>query len=100
MLHMFAMVFKCFLAVFSQVFQTFVSSVSSVFFCMLQLLYLDVSKVDRMLRMGFAWEATGGAGDVQGDVSPLLVRSLAPCAGTVQTLALGSDIQMVASPLE
>jgi hypothetical protein len=30
----------------SQVFQTHVSSVSSIFFCMLQLLHLDVSKVD------------------------------------------------------
>jgi hypothetical protein len=30
-----------------QVFQTYVSSVSSVFFCMLQVLHLDVSKVDR-----------------------------------------------------
>ena len=37
--------FKCFQA-FSQVSQTLVLSVSSVFFCMLQLLYLDVSKVD------------------------------------------------------
>ena len=30
-----------------QVFQTHVSSVSSVFFCMLQVLHLDVSKVDQ-----------------------------------------------------
>ena len=30
-----------------QVFQTHVSSVSSVFFCMLQVLHLDVLKVDR-----------------------------------------------------
>jgi hypothetical protein len=30
-----------------QVFQTHVSSVSSVFFCMLQVLYLDVSELDR-----------------------------------------------------
>jgi hypothetical protein len=29
-----------------QVFQTNVSSVSSVFFCMLQVLYLDILKVD------------------------------------------------------
>jgi hypothetical protein len=39
---MFAMIFKCF-----QVFQKHVSSVSSVFFCMLQVLHLDVLKVDR-----------------------------------------------------
>jgi hypothetical protein len=49
---------------FSQVFQTIVSSVSFVFFCMLQLLYLDVSKVDRVLHMRCMWEAAGGAGDV------------------------------------
>jgi hypothetical protein len=30
-----------------QVFQTHVSSVSSVFFCILQMLHLDVSKVDQ-----------------------------------------------------
>jgi hypothetical protein len=43
--------------VFSQVFQTLVLSVSFVFFYMLQRLYLDVSKVDRVLHMGRAWEA-------------------------------------------
>jgi len=36
------------------VFQTLVSSVSSVFFC---ILHLHVSKVDRVLHMGYAWEA-------------------------------------------
>ena len=45
--------------VFSQVFHTLVSSVSFVFFCMLQLLHMDVSKVDRVLHMGCAWEAAG-----------------------------------------
>jgi hypothetical protein len=59
---MFGMVFKCFKGVFA--------SVLSIFFCMLQLLHMDVTKVDRVLHMGFAWEAAGGAG-------PLLVRSLA-----------------------
>ena len=51
---------------------------------MLQLLHLDVSKIDRVLHMGCAWEATDGAddvrgdvGDVRGDVDPLLVRSFA-----------------------
>ena len=64
---------------FSQVFQMLVSSVSSVFFCMLQLLHLYVLKVDRMLHMGCAWEAAGGAsdvpdgmGDVQDGAGPLL----------------------------
>ena len=66
--HMFQSVFRCFIRmfasvllecctclqwfsnffqVFSQVFQTLVSSVSSVFFCILQVLYIDVAKVDR-----------------------------------------------------
>jgi hypothetical protein len=39
--------FQCFLVVFYQVFQKYVSSVSSVFFCMLQVLHLDVLKVNR-----------------------------------------------------
>jgi hypothetical protein len=50
---------------------------------MLQLLHLNVSKVDRMLLMGCAWEAAsgvdnvrGGMGDAWGDVGPLLVHSL------------------------
>ena len=47
---------------------------------MLQLLHLDVSKLDRVLHMEYAWEAAGGTddvqgsvGDVQGDAGPLLV---------------------------
>jgi hypothetical protein len=64
MLRMFAMVFKCFLSV-SQVFRMLVSSVSSVFFCMLQLLHLNISKVDQVLHMGCAWKAVGAADDVQ-----------------------------------
>jgi hypothetical protein len=35
------------------------ASVSSVFIHMLQALYLDVSKIDRMLHMGYAWKAGG-----------------------------------------
>jgi hypothetical protein len=73
-------VFQNIFEAFSQVFQTLVSSVSSVLFCMSQLLYLDVSKVDQMLHMWCVWEAPGDAGDVRditGDVqsgtSPLLV---------------------------
>ena len=72
---MFAMVFKCFSIVFV--------NVSSVFFCMLQLLHLDVLKVDRVLHIGCAWEAADGVNDIQGgvgdarsDAGPLLVRSL------------------------
>jgi hypothetical protein len=55
MLHMFAIVFKVFL----QVFQTHVSSILSVFGCMLHVLYLDVSKVDRLLHIGCTWEVGG-----------------------------------------
>jgi hypothetical protein len=52
-------------------------NVSSVFFCMLQLLHLNVLKVDQVLHMGCAWEAAGGAGNVRGNTSQLLRRSLA-----------------------
>jgi hypothetical protein len=45
-----ALVFKCFMCFF-QVFQMHVSNVSSVFIRMLQVLYLDVSKVDRVLHL-------------------------------------------------
>ena len=55
--------FKCF-QVFLQVFQTLILSISSVFF-MLQLLHLDISKVDRVLHMGCVWETAGSAGNVQ-----------------------------------
>ena len=43
-----------------QMFQMHVLSVSSVFKRMLQVFFLDVSKVDRVLHMECAWEAGGG----------------------------------------
>jgi len=43
---------------------------------MLQLLYLDVSKVDRVLHMEYAWETASGMDDVRDDAGPLLVRFL------------------------
>jgi hypothetical protein len=61
--------FRCFCKCFRRV--------SSAFFCMLQLLYLDISKVDRVLHMRCAWEVAGGVGDVRGGTGPLLGRSLA-----------------------
>ena len=61
MLRVFEMVFKCFSGVFLQVFLKHVSSISSIFRRMLQVLHLNVSKVDRVLHMGCAWEAAGGA---------------------------------------
>jgi hypothetical protein len=50
MLRMFAIFFKCF-HVFFQVFQKHVSSISSVFRRILQVLHLDVLKVDRVLHL-------------------------------------------------
>jgi hypothetical protein len=47
--------------VFLRVFQTHVSSVSSFFRRILQVLHLDILKVDQMLHMRCAWEARGGA---------------------------------------
>jgi hypothetical protein len=51
MLHMFAMVFKCFSGVFASVsdacFKCFI-----YLFCMLQLLHLNILKIDRVLHMG------------------------------------------------
>jgi hypothetical protein len=52
-------------------FQMFIgifASVSSVFFCMMQLLHIDVSKVERVLRMGYVWEVAGDTDDVRGGV--------------------------------
>jgi hypothetical protein len=70
MLYIFAMVFKCFSGIFA--------SVSSIFFLILQLLYLDVSKVDRVLHIGCTWESISGMGDVQRGTGPLLVHSASP----------------------
>ena len=67
---------------FSQVFQMLVSSVSSVFFSMLQLLHLDVSKVDPVLHIGCAWETADGVGDVRG-WRGTTIGALPPCAGSV-----------------
>jgi hypothetical protein len=63
--------------VVSQVFWALVSNVSSVFFFMLQLLHLYVSKVDRVLHIGCVWEVASSVGDVRGGVGPLLVCLLA-----------------------
>jgi hypothetical protein len=68
--------FQMFLRRFRKCFTSLFQSVSSVFFCMLQLLHLDVSKVERVLHMGCMWEAASGADDVRGGAGPLLVRSL------------------------
>ena len=49
-----AYVLQCFLSVFHvflQVFQMHVSIISSVFFYMLQVLHLDILKVDRVLHL-------------------------------------------------
>jgi hypothetical protein len=57
----FAIAFQCF-QVFLQVFHTHVSSVSSIYIRMLQMFYLDVSKVERVLHMlqWRKWPTDGG----------------------------------------
>jgi hypothetical protein len=90
MLHMFAMGFKYFSGIFASASNT-CSSVSLVFF-MLQVLHLNISKVDRCVAYRMLWEAGGGAsghhtwyggvGDIRpratsgGDVGSPLERSL------------------------
>ena len=69
MLRMFTMVSIVF-QVFLQVFQTYVSNVLFVFKRMLQLLYLDILKLDQVLHLPFrlsavspqcqVWEGRGG----------------------------------------
>jgi len=66
-LQWFSSVFHMF---FLQVFQTHVSKFSSIFCCMLQVLHLDVSKVDRVLHMGCRGKREG--------------RERAPCGSTTQ----------------
>jgi len=75
----FQIFFRFFYKCFRRLFQVFYF----VFFCMLQLLHMNDSKVDRMLHMRCVWEAAGGADDIRGGVGdvrdgagPLLVLSL------------------------
>jgi hypothetical protein len=103
-------------------FQTLVLSVSYIFFCMLQLFHLYVSKAERVLHIGCAWEAADGAGNVQAAWAmsgaaqvtfettrahwwctrlralDVLDACLLPVRSTVRTLALGLDVQALASP--
>jgi hypothetical protein len=65
-----------FLGVFASVLYVCLS-VSFVFFCMLQMLHLNILKVDQVLHMRCAWKAAddtgdvrGSVGDVRGDVDP------------------------------
>jgi hypothetical protein len=104
---MFAMVFKSFLGVFTSVLDACFKCFIYLFY-MLQLLHLDVSKVDQMLHMRCAWEAAGawmtfGAAWATSGVprahcwcarsrAPHARRSLPPCADSVWTLAPGSNV--------
>jgi hypothetical protein len=54
MLCMFAMVFKCFYKCFRWGFKCFIC-----LFYMLHVLHPNVSKLDRVLHMGYAWEPEG-----------------------------------------
>jgi hypothetical protein len=62
---------------FSSIFHVFFVNVSDAclcfiyLLCILQLLYLDIAKVDR-LHMECAWEAADNVGDVRGGVGSLL----------------------------
>jgi hypothetical protein len=56
---MFAMVFKSFLGVFTSVLDACFKCFICLFFCMLQLLHLDVSKVDHVLHIECPWKADG-----------------------------------------
>jgi hypothetical protein len=58
------MFFRRFRKCFRRLFEVFHLS-----FFMLQLLHLDVSKVDRVLNMKYVWEAAGGADNFRGGVS-------------------------------
>ena len=80
---MFVMVFTCVLGVVASVSDTYFKCFICLF-CILQMLYRNVLKVDRVLHMGYAWEPAGYANGVQGSVGdvwsgagPLLMRSLA-----------------------
>jgi hypothetical protein len=59
--------FKSFCKCFRHMFQVFRLS----FFCMLQLLLLDVLKVDRVLHMGCVGDVRGSADDVRNDAGPI-----------------------------
>jgi hypothetical protein len=92
------------------VFYTYFSSVSFIFFCILQLLHIDVSKVDRVLHMGCAWEAASGVGGVRDGTTPLMWRSLTRKPNALGARSLteqvlsdasqhsGSNVQALASP--
>ena len=79
--------FQVFSGVFVSVSDTCFQVIHLSFF-MLQLLHLDVSKIDRVLHMGCPSEMAGGAGDVRGGAGPLLGHLLARCVGAIGTLPL------------
>jgi hypothetical protein len=86
--------FKCFSGIFA--------SVSSVFFCMLQLLYLDILKVDQVLHMGCGrWRGRcPGRREITTDVLPHEPDVLGACllpnaARTGSEQAPGASIQIV-----
>ena len=83
MFHVFAMVssvFRRFRKCFRRLFQVF-----HVFFCLLQLLHLDVSKINQVLHVGCTWEAVDGVGDVR----TLRSRSVQQVLQESQLVSLG-----------
>jgi hypothetical protein len=103
MLHMFAMVFKCFSGAFA--------SVSCAFFYVATVASRCFKSTFWVLHMGYVWEAAGGADSVRAAwatskaarahywCAHLQVRrarrSLALYASSVWTLALGSDVPVL-----
>jgi hypothetical protein len=76
-LQWFSNVFRCFCKCFRRMFYVFHLS-----FCKLQVLHLDVSKVDQVLHMGCMWEAGGGTQHG----SPAWARETQACAGDVRVV--------------
>jgi hypothetical protein len=66
---------------------------------MLQLLYLNVSKVDRVLHMGCVWESTSGAGDVRGRHWPT-ARALAHNLDSLGARSLAARVPSDVSSLD
>jgi 4-alpha-glucanotransferase len=68
---MFALVFKYFSDVFASV--SYACFKRFFYLFLLQLLHLDILKIDQVLHMSYAWEVSGGESDVRGSAGSLLV---------------------------
>jgi hypothetical protein len=75
MLHIFAMVVKCFLAVFTSISDACFKCFICLFLYVATIAY-ECFKSRSGVPHGMCWEATDDADDIRGDIGPLLVRSL------------------------